>query len=126
MNNIFPLIVNSGEEFLKVQFIDANKRDKVLLVMIGSLFFAPVLFIIITIATRNETYSTYQLVRNDFHWTTSFLAFGLFAFLEAFLILDLILDGKCILESFSTLLELFHYEVLVRKNLVILNSIYAK
>ena len=72
-----------------MQFIAANKRDKVLLLMIGSLFFAAFMLITVTISTRNENYSTYQLVRNDFHWTTSFLAFGLFALFEAFLTYDL-------------------------------------
>ena len=86
----FFLLCSTGKEFLKVQFIIANKRDKLFWLVIGSTCFGYILIQVVIILTQNEFYSTYQLVSNEFHWLTSIMAFSVFAVVEAFLALDLV------------------------------------
>lgn len=90
------MLVFLGQRFLKKQFTVSESRDKLFILgtttVMSSLSFAG----LISFITRNKVYSIYQLIGNDYHWTTSLLSSLLHLTVEVIVAVDLIVHGAII------------------------------
>jgi len=75
------------------QSISSNRREKAFAFLILSSVFITVLLNLIRIITRNEIHSYYQLFRNEYHWSTSLVAFLVIVVFETVSFLDFLHVG---------------------------------
>ena len=83
-----------------MEFISSTTRDKLFVVGTLLLTFTLIFRALISVLVRNEVFSIYRLISNDYHWTTSSLSFLAVVLAEVMIFLDL--EVHCIF-NFSTL-----------------------
>ena len=77
-----------------MEFVISTTREKAFVVGSVLITFTVIFRVLISVLVRNEVFSIYQLISNDYHWTTSILSFLIFALFEIMTFLDL--ELQCI------------------------------
>ena len=96
MSNIINIVFycTLGKRFIKMEFINSTTRDRLLVVGTVLIIFTLIFRGLISFFVRNEVYSIYQLISNDYHWTTSILSFIIFLLAEIIIVMDI--EVNCI------------------------------
>ena len=79
----------SGQRIPRTHLLKSTMRNKLFVVGTAISTLTVVFRGLVSFLLRNEVYSIYQLIRNDYHWTTSVLSFLVYSFAEVILAVDL-------------------------------------
>ena len=82
-----------GEQFLKLQYITSKTRERIFQFVNICIIESLIVLELVLLLTRNESYSVYQFIRNEYYGPiSSLLAFLLFVFIITMMTLEYALN----------------------------------
>ena len=101
INTEIKYILISGLKYLKKRFTTSRIREKVFFLATVATISSNFIYFLMSVLTRHEPYSPYQLIQNDLHWGISESA------LLGFVLIETILNIDCALNLLFTVVSLY-------------------